>query len=69
GFRFTHPLAPTDLDPARIQVIDFVPASGVPGPAPQQAQALGPDGAPQPPVEQQDPGYEDRGKVRSFFGF
>lgn len=70
GFRFTHPLAPTDLDPARIQVIDFVPASGVPEQAPQQqAQAYGPDGAPQPPVEQPEQGYEERGKVRSFFGF
>ncbi|CAM3940592.1 DUF6928 family protein [Tsukamurella ocularis] len=65
GFRYTHPLAPTDLDPARIQVIDFVPAS-----LQQQVQGQGQaDGAPQPPVEQQDPGYEDRGKVRSFFGF
>lgn len=69
GFRYTHPLAPTDLDPARIQVIDFVPASGAPEQAPQQAQVTGSDGSPQPPVEQSEPDYDDRGKVRSFFGF
>lgn len=67
GFRYTHPLDPTDLDPTRIQVIDFVPASGAPGPVPQQAQALGPDGA--PPTGEPSADGGDRGKVRSFFGF
>lgn len=68
GFRYTHPLAPTDLDPARVQVIDFVPASGVPGVPPGgQVAAPQPDGAPQSPAEPSDD--DDRGKVRSFFGF
>lgn len=70
GFRYTHPLDATDLDPARVQVVDFVLASEIPAPAPQQAQVSGPDGAPHLPVEQpQDAGQDDRGKVRSFFGF
>ncbi|GAA1072153.1 DUF6928 family protein [Tsukamurella spumae] len=69
GFRYTHPLDATDLDPARIQVIDFVLASEIPEQAPP-APVPGADGAPYPPVEQpQDAGQDDRGKVRSFFGF
>ncbi|GAB3132233.1 hypothetical protein GCM10027289_19870 [Tsukamurella serpentis] len=85
GFRYTHPLAPTDLDPARIQVIDFVLASEVPGPgAPGQVPAAADGGAQQfpgtgtgtgtapvqqAPDAQQAPEREERGKVRSFFGF
>lgn len=71
GFRFTHPLEPTDLDPARIQVIDFVPASAVAeAPVQQAAPAPGPDGAPHPPQPENEQSQDDeRGRVRSFFGF
>ncbi|WP_019200787.1 hypothetical protein [Tsukamurella sp. 1534] len=73
GFRFTHPLAPTDLDPARIQVIDFVPAGTPPEPprpdmAPPQAADWQGQGQQQFPGQEQRP-EDDRGKVRSFFGF
>lgn len=72
GFRYTHPLADTDLDPARIPVIDFVAAQVTPPPLPTAPQQQPTSVPPQPTPQQEQPPEKptrERGRVRSFFGF
>ncbi|GAC68299.1 DUF6928 family protein [Gordonia soli] len=69
GFRFTHPLAPTDTDPARIPVTGFAihPAGYVPPPVPNlDARTAGPTPAAPPSVPESAP---HRGRIARYFGF
>ncbi|GAB90620.1 DUF6928 family protein, partial [Gordonia rhizosphera] len=76
GFRFTRPLADTDLDPTRIPVTAFAihPADYVPGDEDRtRHEGVGAEGTTEdtaenePPAEGQPP--RRRGRIARYFGF